>query len=158
MSHCMNCGARFPEGMAHCEKCGSPASNTGAQRPDNRPAEEYDTYMEESAEERRQFQPAKTAPRPQRGDPPSRGESRHAVMGTWNFVGTIVLMSIPVLGWIFCIAYACSRDINKNKRNLARAYLFFLFIAAVLAVVIYFAVEPTVRELWPKAMEYLSRQ
>ena len=56
----------------------------------------------------------------------------YAPMGAWNVCGTLLLFSIPVLGLIFAIAFACGACKKRQKKRLAQGYLLFLLLAVVL--------------------------
>ena len=91
--------------------------------------------------------PVQTVPRPQPAPPqppayipladtePPKG-SRYAVISTAGYFGTILLFSLPLIGLIFCIVFACGGTKNRNRRNLAKAYLIFMIIALVLSVIL----------------------
>lgn len=49
--------------------------------------------------------------------------SPHSVLSTWGFVGSLLLMSIPFVGFILMIVWASGGVYNLNRRNLARGYL-----------------------------------
>lgn len=61
-------------------------------------------------------------------------KSRWALMGTWGTVGAMLLMSIPVVGLIFAIVWACGGCRKYAKRNLARAELILMAVGVLLAV------------------------
>lgn len=52
-------------------------------------------------------------------------------IGMWGYFGYEILFAIPVLGWIFCIAFALLAK-NYNLRNFARSQFCFLIIYIVL--------------------------
>ncbi|HCC34428.1 MAG TPA: hypothetical protein DEQ02_01850, partial [Ruminococcaceae bacterium] len=138
---------------------GYPAPNATPMESETAPEEHREAPVEaESYNRRRAFQPAAVAPEMPHEDTYSSGRHRYDVMRTRNFIGTLILMSVPVLGWIYCIACALSSTVNKNKRNLARAYLILMAAAALLCVVVYLAFESEIKTLWAKFWEYLSRQ
>lgn len=65
---------------------------------------------------------------------PPKG-SRYAPISTWGYTGIILLFSIPVIGWIFCLVWACGGCAKINKRNLARGYILtFVLVVLVLAI------------------------
>ena len=49
--------------------------------------------------------------------------SPYTVLSTWGFVGSLLLMSIPFVGFILMIVWASGGVYNLNRRNLARGYL-----------------------------------
>jgi hypothetical protein len=57
--------------------------------------------------------------------------SPFAVLSSWGFVGSMLLLWLPVAGFIIAIVWASGGTYNQNRRNLARAYL--LIIGLVLA-------------------------
>lgn len=59
--------------------------------------------------------------------------TQSARMSVGAYLGTLLLMSIPVVGLILAIVWACSAE-NPDKKNLARAWLIILLIGAVLGV------------------------
>ncbi|HWR23370.1 MAG TPA: zinc ribbon domain-containing protein [Feifaniaceae bacterium] len=64
--------------------------------------------------------------------PPAAPQS--AVMSTGRFLGTLLLMMIPVAGFVLMIVWACSGTENLNRRNLARAALIVVAISLVLCI------------------------
>ncbi|MPM97772.1 hypothetical protein SDC9_144949 [bioreactor metagenome] len=58
-------------------------------------------------------------------------------MSVGGYVGSIIVMSIPLIGFIFMIVWACGGTANRNRVNLARAYLILLIIAVVLCTCIF---------------------
>ena len=57
------------------------------------------------------------------------------VLGSAQYMGTVLLMGIPVIGWLATLIWALGGTKNFNRRNLARGVLLtFLLVAGVLAV------------------------
>lgn len=56
-------------------------------------------------------------------------------MTTWGTVLSMVAMSIPVIGLIFMIVWACGGCRKIGRRNLARAYIILLVICIVISIV-----------------------
>lgn len=103
--------------MPYCENCGKqlPAG------------ERFCSACGGVSDPSRQQHPT-AAPRPPKGSP-------YAVVGSWPFVGSLLLLSIPVVGFILAIVWACGGAHNLNRRNLARAYLLLYAIGIVLALI-----------------------
>ena len=57
----------------------------------------------------------------------------------WAFFGLFLLYSIPVIGWIIAIIFACGAGVGKNRnlRSFSRAYLGVLTIFAILGVLLF---------------------
>ena len=71
---------------------------------------------------------------------------RQKLIGPWGYVGYLLLFSIPVVGFIFAIVFACSSH-NRNRRNFARGWLLTLLllvivIAALGALAYFFYYRP----------------
>jgi len=61
--------------------------------------------------------------------------SGYDVLSSWGFVGSMLLMSIPIIGLILTIVWASGGTANLNRRNFARGYL----ILAGIAILLYIA-------------------
>ena len=60
----------------------------------------------------------------------SRLDPKYRPLGAWGYFGLTILYSIPLLGFIFLIIFACS-DANINRRSHARSYFCALIIILV---------------------------
>ena len=68
---------------------------------------------------------------------------KYRPLNSWGYFWLNILYSIPVIGWIFLIVFACS-DANISRRSHARSYFCALVIALVL-VAIFFALTLILR-------------
>lgn len=112
--------------MAFCENCGKPVypldtvcSNCG-------------TPVVQSAQPA--AQPAPVSIRQEEVEPSSN--SPYAVLSSWGFVGSILLMALPIAGFIIAIVWASGGTFNLNRRNLARGYLLIIGIMFALYIVL----------------------
>ena len=82
--------------------------------------------------------PAPPANQPQPGSEqkPPYG-TRYSVMGVGSYIGSTIVISIPVIGWLFCLIWAFAAK-NQNKRNYMRMVLIFWLVALIIGVGIYF--------------------
>lgn len=75
-------------------------------------------------------------------------DPRLAVLGTGGFIGSFILFSIPLIGWLACLICALGGCKNRNRRNLARSIILLFLIVVVIVVVLSFVAveffEPTV--------------
>lgn len=62
-------------------------------------------------------------------------DSPYAVMSVSSYVVATVLMSIPLIGCLFCVIWACGGCRNYNKRNFARAVLVLTVLSVLFSVV-----------------------
>lgn len=65
----------------------------------------------------------------------SRLPEKYRPLGAWAYFGLTILFSIPIVGFIFLIIFACSGS-NINRRSFARSYFCGLIIVLVLLVVV----------------------
>lgn len=60
--------------------------------------------------------------------------SPYEVLSSWGFVGSMLLMALPFVGFIITIVWASGGATNLNRRNLARGYLILMALVAVIYV------------------------
>ena len=117
MPFCENCGKPTYPLDTVCASCGTPVKQPA--RPVATPAPTYTNVADVE---------------PPQGSP-------YAVLSSWAFVGTLLLMLIPIAGFILTIVWAAGSTTNLNRRNLARANLLImgivlaLYIFAIIAVI-----------------------
>ncbi len=135
MRFCESCGAEVPEGKLHCPNCGAPTPIEEERTPSYGSRPTYATTYRQPGGEggygRREPAYSYTA-----GKKP---EDR--VLGTGAFFGTVLLLSLPVLGLLLQIIWACGGTNSTNRRNLARAYLIFSVLGLLLGALVYLAVR-----------------
>ncbi len=114
MLYCTRCGAQSPDGVGVCVNCGAPFEQQAGQ-----------------------YAPPIPPMQPVQPMQPAQPNGKiPATMGAWAYVGAIILMSLPVIGFILTIVWACGGCKNMNKANLARAYLLIAAICIVLCIVL----------------------
>jgi len=96
-----------------------------------------------------QYQYAPAAPEVKEEKKPEKG-----AISVLGFIGLFILFSIPVVGLVFAIVWACGVTENKTLVNYARAWLILwaiaLVIAIVASVIIAVVVIPNYKHLWPE--------
>jgi amino acid transporter len=107
MAFCENCGKPVYRLDRTCANCGAPVTQFA------QPA-----YTESQSSVRMDADPMQSSP--------------YAVLSSWGFVGSMLLMAIPFAGFIITIVWAAGGTANLNRRNLARGYL--LLMGIVLAI------------------------
>lgn len=124
MAFCESCGKPLATGAAFCTSCGAPIK--AAPRP---------TYAQTPLPPPQP--PVYDAPNGFDGDAcPPRG-ARHAVISSWGYVGTLLLLCLPVVGFILTIVWACGGAHNLNRVHLARAILLMELVCVIAAIVCY---------------------
>ena len=133
---CTHCGREIPDGVRFCTECGISAA---ANLP---PAAPVPPERRRPAPSPAPSMPPPAIPQPV-PDLPAKG-SKYEPITTGGYLGSILLMSVPVLGLLIMIIWACGGCRKINKRNLARAMLIFLVISLILGMIAFFVG----RSLW----------
>ncbi len=149
---CTSCGAALSNDLRFCTECGTPLKEQESAAP---AAQEYDLPAapakrpQQAPRERAAYDHAQEEPRPARRNKVPGPNSPYAPITTWGFVGTMLLLSIPLVGLILAIVWACGNCRKINKRNLSRAFL----ILTAIGLVIGLAAGLILKGLWNKATE-----
>ena len=178
MAFCNECGAEIPVNNKFCNECGTPIPNTGADDPavvvPATQAEAYGNAQPAPVSANASTPPApspptavkniqpppvnagfagsKTSPPAAPGPVsafPQPVNTTQGVISVGGYVGTLILFSIPIVGWIACIIMAIVAK-NQNRRNLARAMLIIIIIMIAISVVFYFILG----WIWEVILEY----
>ena len=134
---CTECGKEISAGMSFCTECGAKAP---AEMPPKEPAQPVaasDSSNAQKSDNRfvRQ-QPAYTAPVTVAVSDESVKGTKYEPVSTGGFIGIILLMSIPVIGLILTVVWACGGCRKLTKRSFARAYLILMAVALVISLVL----------------------
>ncbi len=139
MAICRECGAQVPDASVFCGNCGAEqrrnnngfaepnAAYYGGPRAYNQP--DYSSYAAP--------QPSPVHAAAAEADPRPPQGSRYAVIGSWGFFWSLILLNIPVVGWVFTIVWACGGVHNYNLQRLARSFLISWAVSAVIAVLVF---------------------
>ncbi len=136
---CTKCGKENPDGTKFCGSCGA---EIGGANPNPQvvqqvipPQDPQPTNPINTTNPVNQNNQAKdTEPKP-------KSDGKYAVMSVGEFFSSMLIMAIPVIGWVFAIVWACGGTKKVNKANLARATL----INIVICVGIWFAIGSAVK-------------
>ena len=129
---CAKCGKDLPDGTKFCGGCGEKVDSSSvesAAKPAQAPAKPAYTPPPQPAHG---AQPAYVAPGPQVTYNPPRHGAEPLSVG--NYVGTLLLLGIPFVGFILLLIWAFDSSTNLNKKNLARAMLILSIIGIALAI------------------------
>jgi len=56
-------------------------------------------------------------------------------IGVGEWLATMILLNIPILGLILALIWGFSSNVNKSKQNFAKAYLILLIIGLILGAI-----------------------
>ena len=157
LKFCINCGAEIAEGKKFCTNCGAKAEEI----PQAQSAPVHPQELTQQSVTIQSGQPIQTASSQQFEPAPSKyivaanaiaaderpsKKSKYAPISTLGYIGWMILMSIPVAGWIIAGLFAFGKTGSVNRRNLARAMLVFIIIFVV-------AVGASLIIYWPVLVE-----
>ncbi len=134
---CTKCGKENPDGTKFCGSCGAEIGGANPQVVQQviPPQDPQPTNPINTTNPVNQNNQAKdTEPKP-------KSDGKYAVMSVGEFFSSMLIMAIPVIGWVFAIVWACGGTKKVNKANLARATL----INIVICVGIWFAIGSAVK-------------
>ena len=123
---CTVCGAQIAEVAAFCTVCGAPLPADIKSEQPAATAVTADTFFPASA-----ARPTKTI---HNSADMMLQNGNNAVAGTGYFFWSMLLYSIPVVGFIVCLITAVAAK-NENKRHFAKAILVWYVIGLVFAVI-----------------------
>ncbi len=126
---CTKCGKENPDGTKFCGSCGAEIGNPTPQT------------AGQAVNQPQQSNPIQNNQPVNNEEPKPKSDSKYAVMSVGEFFGSMLIMAIPVIGWIFAIIWACGGTKKVNKANLARATL----INIAITIAIWFAVGSVVK-------------
>ncbi len=90
-------------------------------------------------------QPAYAPPAPVYAQPMQEQEpgpdSRYGLISTGGYIGIMLLLAIPIIGFILMIVWACGGCKKLQKRNLCRAMLIVMAVMLVLSLILGFAIR-----------------
>ena len=120
MAHCTNCGAQLPEGKLTCPSCGAKVT------PPEPAGGRYDSAYRPSRD-----QGGYASPEPSYVYAGLEDEDE-APMGVWSYVWSIFVLRLPVIGFLIQVIWSLGAARNRNRRNLAIAYLIYTVLGLVL--------------------------
>ena len=151
MTICANCGAQIPADTKFCTECGTPVETMATPAPVITPPPVQPqtppptpTYHTKQTSQAPVYNaaPVQTpvysaaAAIPAQGDVPPPPGSKYELISTWGFIGITLLMCIPIVGQILVIIWAFGGCKKVQKRNFARASLFFMVISLIFTIFI----------------------
>jgi len=138
---CPKCGTNVPEGSKFCESCGNnmqQAEQSIQQEPQQAPPQPtYNPNPAPAYQPQPQANNYQPRPAPAYQNTVNITDPRDKVYGVGGWLGTLILTSIPIVGFILLLVWAFGSKANKNKKNFAIALLIFGVIATVIGIALY---------------------
>lgn len=132
---CGSCGQKMTDSMRFCQNCGAPVAGAlvpgEAPSPAAAPPSPYEAPPPPPPPPPPQIAPY---PGPFAGTPAPVGAGS-APLSMGQYLGMLILLSIPVLNLILLLMWAFGGNVNPSKKNLAKALLVMMLIFAGLALV-----------------------
>ena len=113
MRYCKNCGLLAPLDADHCPQCGAPLPPDPAVRPGQAPGA-----------------PLYHDPEPDAPDAPI------PALTPWATLGALLLFAVPVVGFLFSLAWSFGFTKTPARRRLAQAYLIRTLVLAVIVTLL----------------------
>ncbi len=134
MTFCRQCGAQLQDNVKFCAACGAKHDDAADAQvePQNM---QYGGYASQGY-----AQPAYTEQGYGKATEKNNASGYAQTMSTWGYLGSLLLMAIPLAGFIITIVWAAGGTQNPHRRNLARGMLLFMLIVAVLYTLLFVAV------------------
>ncbi len=122
---CPSCGKTNPDDARFCDGCGSDmtAAKVSPPPPPPPPPPAYQAPVA----------PVYQAPRAQYTPAPADDLTKPLSVG--GFLGTMIVLCIPIVGIIMFFVWCFGSRVNKNRKNFVRAYFWLLVIGFVLSIV-----------------------
>ena len=158
---CTNCGATLDDDKKFCTECGAPVNEApaGAAAPPPPPPQSAPqpqaapVYAQAATATMPPPQPAYQPAAAYGGDAPPPKGSKYEPITTGGYIGTMLLMCIPIVGQILMIVWAFAAR-KVNKRSLARASLIML----VVMLIISFLIGLALKSLFGKVVDIIEEE
>jgi hypothetical protein len=128
---CPSCGKQNPDDAKFCESCGGSLSVADAPQK-AQPSNPVHAYAPPPPP------PPPPPPQPQSyayQQPSYAPVNNDAPMSVGQYLGTIILFGIPIVGFILMLVWAFGSSVNTNKKNYSRAMLILAVIGIVLGII-----------------------
>lgn len=142
MAICSSCGTILPDSRAFCPQCGARIFSNDDSGPDG--YSDYDAPDDGYYDERGGYYEPEPYREPEYDSSAydyDRDKDGGKTLGVGAFFGSLLLMLIPVVGFVVQIIWAIGSK-NANRRNLARAFLILSVIGFALLIAAYLLIAP----------------
>ncbi|MEL7609576.1 MAG: zinc ribbon domain-containing protein [Bacillota bacterium] len=143
--NCTNCGNSLQEGTVFCPNCGN---RVDAQQP-AQPAQQQ-SYSYGAPNGGATYGAPNSGSAPVYGSPVYSApvQDLNAPMSLGQYMLTMLIGAIPIVGFIFLLIWAFSSDTNVNKKNYCRAVLIYMAIGIVASILFAAVLIPLIASLF----------
>ena len=125
---CENCGKQLPEGSQFCDACGAKTADQQSGQEQASPNYQQQPYAPPA------YQQNQYGNNGYQNYPPQQGGKVAPVMSVGAFLGTMILLMIPLVNIILLFVWAFGSGTNPNKKNYCRATLIMILIGIVISI------------------------
>ncbi len=123
---CPNCGSNNPDSTRFCVGCGAKIEGSVPPPPVNQQPPTQN-YQQPYQQQHYQQQPYQNIPAVNPNTMPMR---------TSDYFWMMLVLAIPLAGFICTLVWAFGSNVNENRRNLCRAILIWMLVGICLSIVI----------------------
>lgn len=126
---CPNCGKNLPDNAKFCDDCGTSMSeNINMDSSASNNAASQTAYVQpEQMPRQESYQQNNYAPQ-------YTVAPEHKPLSIGDYIIMMILVAIPIVGFIMLLVWAISSNTNKNKKNYAIATLIMMAIGVVVVI------------------------
>lgn len=148
--HCTSCGNEIPEGVKFCGACGKSLVQPAQpqQAVTQQPVTQAKPQQAVPPVSSRVQAPVNNQPAETTEEAKPSSDGKYAVMSVGSYMGSMLVMGIPLIGWIIAIVWACGGTKKVNKKNLARATIIWTIIIIGIFALIGFAINSLAKMAW----------
>ena len=130
MANCTNCGKPLKQGVAFCTSCGTPVKGGASTKTPTKSATAAKSAAPDATPD---VAPDATMEAPARSIAPDA--TTDEVITTLGWIGTILVLVVPIVGLVLYFVWAFGTRGNLNRRNYCRAALIMMAISLVLGII-----------------------
>lgn len=138
--YCSACGSYLPDDATRCPLCGTPLKPEAELDGMQQNVQQQETAYTEQAQYQQPQMPVQGQGMQYQQIPPvyhpQMQSTSEPPVGVGEWIGSMILRAIPVVGLIMMLVWSFSHSTNPSKRNWARAQLIIAIVSTLIGIVI----------------------